>query len=79
MYMSENEHFSKTGLALTDQELRGLEAGGWEFTGWYNMHSQPVVRNKKTGEELSYCRMGYEMSRSNVCNVYVNYSQEARR
>lgn len=71
MQMSENEHFSTTGLAFTVQELQSLEASGWEFTGWYNSHRQPVVRNKKTGEELSYCRMGYEMSISAVCNAYI--------
>lgn len=76
MQMSENLHYSTTGLAFTVDELRGLEASGWEFTGWYNQHSQPIVRNKKTGEELSYCRMGYRMS--DTCNVHVNYSQEAR-
>lgn len=73
MYMSENEHFSTTGLAFTPEELHGLEADGWEFTGWYNSHRQPVVRNKKTGEELSYCRTGYSIS--TTCN----YSQEARK
>lgn len=74
--MSENEHFSTTGLAFTVQELQSLEASGWEFTGWYNSHSQPVVRNKETGEELSYCRMGYRVS--DTCNVHIAYSQEAR-
>lgn len=65
--MSENEHFSTTGLAFTNEELRGLEASDYEFTGWYNQHRQPIVRNKKTGEELSYCRMGYIMS--TTCNT----------
>lgn len=72
-------HYSTTGLAFTTQELRSLEASGYEFTGWYNMHSQPIVRDKKTGEEMAYCRMGYEVSRSATCNVHVDYSQEARR
>lgn len=76
MQMSENEHFSTTGLAFTIQELQSLEASGWEFTGWYNGHGQPVVRNKKTGEELSYCRTGCRISAT--CNVYIRYPQEAR-
>lgn len=70
-------HYSTTGLTFTIQELRSLEASGYEFTGWYNMHSQPIVRDKKTGEEMAYCRMGYRVS--DTCNVHIPYSQEARR
>lgn len=77
MQMSENLHYSTTGLAFTNEELRGLEASGWEFTGWYNIHSQPIVRNKKTGEELAYCRMGYRVS--DTCNTYVCRPQGVRR
>lgn len=77
MQMSENLHYSTIGLTLTNEELRGLEASGWEFTGWYNIHRQPIVRNKKTGEESSYCRMGYRIS--DTCNTYVCYPQGARR
>lgn len=68
MAFSENLHISKTGLAFTEQELRNLEKSGYEFTGWYNEHSQPVVRDKKTGEELAYCRTGYRVSAT--CSVY---------
>lgn len=77
MQMSENLHYSTTGLALTNEELRGLEASGWEFAGWYNIHGQPIVRNKKTGEELAYCRMGYRIS--DICNTYVCHPQGVRR
>lgn len=59
MQMSENMHFSTTGLALTPDEVQKLEADAWEFTGWYNQHGQPIVRNKNTHEELSFCRMNY--------------------
>ena len=67
MQISENKHFSTTGLAFTVPELQSLEASGWEFTGWYNSHGQPVVRNKKTSEELSYCRSGLRVSAT--CNT----------
>lgn len=76
MQMSDNLHFSATGLAFTTQELLSLEASGYEFTGWYNSHRQPVVRNRKTGEELAYCRVGYRVA--DTCNVHIVYSQEAR-
>ncbi len=62
MQMSENLHFSRHGLALTQEEQESLKQGGLEFTGWYNQHSQPILRNTKTGEELSLCRMGYSIS-----------------
>lgn len=60
-------HYSTTGLAFTVDELQGLEASGYEFTGWYNQHKQPIVRNKETGEEMAYCRMGYRVSA--ICNA----------
>lgn len=69
--MSENRHFSTTGLALTDDEVQELEADGWEFTGWYNHHRQPIVRNKKTHEELSVCRTDYR--RLFTCAVCIQY------
>lgn len=59
MQISENEHFSRYGLALTQEEQESLKQGGLEFTGWYNQHRQPILRNTKTGEELPFCRMGY--------------------
>lgn len=58
MRMSENEHFSKCGLSLTQEEQESLGLAGLEFTGWYNQHRQPILRNTKTGEELPLCRMG---------------------
>ena len=64
-------HVSTTGLAFTVEELRGLEESGYEFTGWYNGHRQPIVRNKKTGEEMAYCRMGCRVS--DTCNVHIVY------
>lgn len=64
-------HYSTTGLAFTNEELRSLEKSGWEFTGWYNEHRQPIVRDKKTGKELAYCRMGYRIS--DTCNVHITY------
>lgn len=64
-------HVSTTGLAFTVEELRNLEASGYEFTGWYNGHRQPIVRNKETGEEMAYCRAGYRAAA--VCNVYIEY------
>lgn len=67
---SEVNHFSNTGLTLNAEEIKGLEASGWEFTGWYNEHGQPIVKNKVTGEELAYCRMGYALSATClVCNA----------
>jgi len=69
MAFSENRHVSTTGLAFTEQELRDLEKSGYEFTGWYNTHSQPIVRNKETGEELAYCRTGYHVA--TTCNVRI--------
>ena len=56
---SENQHFSKCGLALTQEEQESLKQAGLEFTGWYNQHRQPILRNTQTGEELPLCRMGY--------------------
>lgn len=67
MTFSENLHVSTTGLAFTEQELKNLEKSGYEFTGWYNGHSQPVIRDKNTGEELAYCRTGYRVS--DTCHV----------
>lgn len=69
MAFSENRHVSTVGLAFTEQELRNLEKAEYEFTGWYNEHSQPIVRNKNTGEELAVCRMGNYVS--NTCNVRI--------
>ena len=59
---SENLHFSRHGLALTQEEREGLERDGYEFTGWYNQHSQPILRNIQTGEEEPLCRMGYSVA-----------------
>ena len=69
MVTIDNLHVSTTGLAFSEQELLDLEKSGYEFTGWYNGHRQPVVRNKETGEELAYCRMGYHVSAT--CNVRI--------
>lgn len=62
MQMSENIHYSRYGLALTQEEQESLKRGGFEFTGWYNQHGQPILRNTKTGEEAPLCRMGYSTS-----------------
>ena len=62
MKMSENQHFSRHGLALTQEEQEGLKSAGLEFTGWYNQHSQPILRDTRTGEELPLCRTGYSVA-----------------
>lgn len=57
--ISENIHYSRHGLALTQEEQESLERRDLVFTGWYNQHRQPILRNTRTGEELPLCRMGY--------------------
>lgn len=54
MQMSENEHFSTSGLALTEEERKSLEAEGFEFTGWYNQHGQPILRYTQTGKKYLF-------------------------
>lgn len=44
------------GDNLTDDERKGLEASGYVPTGTSNIHGQPLLRNKYTGEVLSLCR-----------------------
>ena len=56
MMQSENMHFSKVGLALTPDEEKVLKTEGIEFTGWYNQHGQPILRDIRTGKELPLCR-----------------------
>ena len=72
--VSENLHFSQCGLALTQKEQEGLAQAGLEFTGWYNQHKQPILRNTRTGEELALCRMGYSVAVT--CNVYLAHEDK---
>lgn len=72
--MSENLHYSKYGLALTRQEQESLKQAGLEFTGYYNQHQQPILRDMKTGEETPLCRAGYKIR----CTDYAISTTEER-
>ena len=60
---------TNVGLALSPEEKQSLEKSGWSDTGKFNGHGQPLVKNMKTGEVLSFCR-SYPLMVT-TCNAYI--------
>ena len=57
-----------TGIELSPEEAEALKKGGYTFTGTYNGHGQPIVRDS-AGKETSYCRAYINGFPSLCCNT----------
>ena len=57
------------GVPLSSEELSDLQESCFSFTGYYNGHGQPVLKNVKTGENIAVCRMS---SVQLTCDTYFN-------